>query len=96
MTPTRAPRRLAWGGLAAVLPLVVLHLAGARPCVSVLSGTYPTGVAPATAEVLGLLYVTAWAVATLVAPVLLLAALLLGAIILVFPTSGRAYHQAGR
>jgi hypothetical protein len=93
---TRAPRRLALAGLAAMLPLVVLHLAGARACVSVLSGTYPAGLVPATAEVLGLAYVVAWAVATLAAPVLLLAAGILTAVLFLPLTSGRAYHRSGR
>ena len=93
---TRTPRRLALAGVAAALPLVVLHLAGARDCVSVLSGTFPAGMAPATAEALGLLYVVAWALATLVAPVLLLGAGILTAVLFLPPTIGRAYHRAGR
>ena len=93
---TRAPRRLALAALAAALPLLLLHLAGARPCVSVLSGTYPAGVAPATAEVLGVLYVAAWAFATLVAPILLLAAGILTAVLFLPLTRGRAYHRPGR
>lgn len=75
---------------------MVLHLAGARTCVSVLSGTFPTGMAPAAAEALGLLYVVAWALATLVAPVLLLAAGILTVVLFLPPTAGRAYHPPGR
>jgi len=93
---TRAPRRLALAALAAALPLLLLHVAGARPCVSVLSGTYPMGFAPGVAEVLGVLYVAAWALATLVAPILLLAAGILTAVLFLPPTGGRAYHRPGR
>jgi hypothetical protein len=92
----RAPRTLALAGLAAALPLVVLHLAGARPCVSVLSGTFPPEVTPAAAAALGPLYVVAWALATLVTPILLLAAGMLTVVLFLPPTAGRAYHARGR
>jgi len=93
---TRAPRNLALAGLAAALPLLVLHLAGARPCVSVLSGTLPPETTPAAATVLGPLYVTAWALATLVTPTLLLAAGILTIVLFLPSTAGRAYHARGR
>ncbi len=93
---TRAARTLALAGLAAALPLVVLHLVGARPCVSVLSGTFPPDVAPAAAQVLGPLYVAAWALATLVTPILLLAAGILTVVLLLPSTVGRAYLRGGR
>jgi hypothetical protein len=93
---SRAPRHLALAGLAAALPLLVLHLAGARPCVSVLSGTLPPDVTPAAAQLLGPLYVAAWALATLVTPVLLLGAGILTAVLFLPPTAGRAYHARGR
>ena len=84
---TRAGRRLALLALAAALPLLLLHVAGARPCVSVLSGTYPAGFSPGVAETLGVLYVAAWALATLAAPILLLAAGLLTAARFLAPKS---------
>ena len=93
---TRAPRHLALAGLLAALPLLVLHLAGARPCVSVLSGTFPPGVAPAAAAALGPLYVAAWALATLVTPILLLAAGILTVVLFLPSTVGRAYHRGRR
>ena len=93
---TRAPRYLALAGLAAALPLAVLHLAGARPCVSVLSGSFPADVTPTAAAALGPLYVAAWALATLAAPILLLAAGLLTVVLFLPPTSGQAYHPPGR
>jgi hypothetical protein len=94
--PARPARTLALAGLLAALPLVVLHLAGARPCVSVLSGTFPPDVAPAAAEALGVLYVVAWALLTLAAPILLLAAGILTTVLFLPLTSGRAYLRPRR
>ena len=63
--------------LVALLGFAVLHMAGLRDSVTVLSGTVPVGALYSWSVLGGLLYLTGYLVAVLVAPVLAIWALLI-------------------
>ena len=65
-----------WPALGMVVGFGVLHLAGARDAVSVLSGTPVEGMSMAVAAALGAAYVLAYFGAVLLAPILVVAAAL--------------------
>jgi len=70
-------RALLLTATASLLLLAGVHLAGFREYVTVLSGTVPVGAAYSWSALAGLLYLTCYFMAVLVAPVLAIWALLL-------------------
>jgi L-lactate permease len=66
-----------WAGFA-VLVLAAAHLAGWREQVTVLSGTLPAGASFAAAQFKAVIYLAAWFGTVVAAPILLMAAGLVG------------------
>lgn len=81
MNPWRAlppsSQALLVASLVALLAFAALHLAGLRESVTVLSGTVPVGSLYSWSVLGGLVYLTGYLVAVLVAPVLAIWALLI-------------------
>jgi hypothetical protein len=73
----RASRVLVAAALFVACALGVLHLLGARDAVSILSGTVPSGGAGSAA--LGAFYALAWFATVVLAPPMVIAAVLLAA-----------------
>jgi hypothetical protein len=89
-TPILAPRGLALRAVGVLLVFTILHLAGLRDYSCILCGTPPTGDPHAILPLLlGTIYVLFYIGAVLVAPVVLLTAVVQYVLLLLWPGEGR-------